>query len=516
MAVQPSAQQSASMSYRTILRSSSIMGVSSVLNVGFGVLRMKAAALLLGPAGVGLIGMYQNLIQTASTAASLGIGTAGTRQIAAMHGDGDMSAAELARRALFWGTLALTALGGAVFALFSDWIATHVLHDPGRATDMRWLALGVALTVAAGSQSALLIGLRRIGDLARIQIGSAAIATMVGISALSAWGQGGLLIMVLAAPLAAFVQGLWYTRRARSPALVAVPWTQITGQIRTLVHLGAAFMLSGLVTTLGQLAVRNIVQRDLGADALGQFHAAWSIGMLYLGFVLGAMATDYYPRLAATLGDPGAAIRLINEQTEVALLLCGPVLLALLGTAPWVIELLYSPAFAPAADILRWQLLGDVLKVMSWPLGFVLLAAGAGKTFIVAETLGVGVFVVVTALAAKPLGPSATGWAFLAMYLCYLPVVYALARARIGFRWYGTVRRQGLALFVVAIAVATLGLLDTSLAVVAGTASACAFGLYAMRRLVQRTDAGADGNPRRQACLRQGGQWISRTLGSKP
>jgi PST family polysaccharide transporter len=515
MSVQPAAPQSATASYRTILRSSSIMGVSSALNVVSGVLRMKVAALLLGPAGVGLIGMYQNLIQTAATAASLGIGTAGTRQIAAMHGDGDMSAAELARRALFWGTLALTALGGAVFALLSDWTATHVLHDPSRATDMRWLALGVALTVAAGSQSGLLIGLHRIGDLARIQIGSAAIATILGIAALSVWGQGGLLIMVLSAPVATFVQGLWFTRQARSPALVAVPWPQLTTQIRTLVRLGAAFMLSGLVTTLGQLAVRNIVQRDLGADALGQFQAAWSIGMLYLGFVLGAMATDYYPRLAATVGESGAAIRLINEQTEVALLLCGPVLLALLGMAPWVIELLYSPAFAPAADILRWQLLGDVLKVMSWPLGFVLLAAGAGKTFILAESLGVGVFVGVTVLAVKLLGPSATGWAFLAMYLCYLPVVYALARARIGFRWNRAVWRQGLVLFLIAIATAALGLLDTTLSAVAGTVSACAFGLYAVRRLAQRTEAGMDDRLGRKACLRESVQWISRTLGSK-
>lgn len=513
---QPSAPHSAPASYRTILRSSSIMGVSSVLHVVFGVLRMKVAALLLGPAGVGLIGMYQNLIQTASTAASLGIGTAGTRQIAAMHRDGDMSAVGLARRALFWGTLPLTALGGAVFALLSGWIATHVLHDPGRATDMRWLALGVALTVAAGSQSALLIGLRRISDLARIQIGSAAIGTMLGISALSVWGQGGLLIMVLAVPVATFVQGVWYTWQVRGPARVEVPCTQLTAQIRTLVRLGTAFMLSGLVTTFGQLAVRNIVQRDLGSDALGQFQAAWSIGMLYLGFVLGAMATDYYPRLAATMGEPEAAIRLINEQTEVALLLCGPVLLALLGMAPWVIELLYSSAFAPAADILRWQLLGDVLKVMSWPLGFVLLASGAGKTFIVTEALGVGVFVSVTALAAKLLGPSATGWAFLAMYLCYLPVVYALVRARIGFRWHVAVWRQGLVLFLIAMATAALGLLDTSLAAVAGTVSACAFGLYAVRRLAQRTDAGSDGSLRMQACLRQGGQWISRTLGSKP
>lgn len=513
----PPSGAAAPSSYRTILRSSSIMGTSSLLNVVFGMLKMKVAALLLGPAGVGLIGLYQNLLQTASTVASLGVGTAGTRQIAAaQYGQGDVAAVDLARRALFWGTLVLAVLGAGVFALLGDWIAMHVLREPDRAGQVRWLALGVALTVAAGSQSALLTGLRRIGDLARIQIGSAAIATALGVAALWVWGQDGLLAMVLVVPAATFAQGLWYTRRLPRHASEPASWPRLVAQLRVLVQLGVAFMLSGVVNTMGQLAVRSIVQRDLGADALGQFQAAWNIGMLYLGFVLGAMATDYYPRLAATMTEPEAATRLVNEQTEVALLLCAPALLALLGTAPWVIHLLYSPEFAIAADILRWQLLGDVLKVMSWPLGFVLLALGAGKTFVVAEALGIGVFVAVTALGAKSLGPMATGWGFLAMYLCYLPFVYALAHARIGFHWQRAVWRQGLILFVVAGAVSALSRIDTALAAIAGLTSAGVFGLYALLRLAQRMgwDAGAGQGAR--ARLQRCQTSILRTLGRKP
>lgn len=472
------------------------MGVASVLNVILGIARMKAAAVLLGPAGVGLFGMYQNLLQTGATVASLGLDTAGTRQIATEHGRGDAGGVALARRALLLGTLTLAVLGGGLFAVLSGWIATHVLGDAGRAADIRWLALGVALAVAAVAQTALLTGLRRIGDLARIQIGSAAVATALGVATLWVWGEGGVLLMVLAVPAATLAQGLWYTRRLRRHLPAPVAWPQIGARLRPLVRLGAAFVLSGAVNMLGQLAVRGIVQRSLGADALGHFQAAWDIGTVYLGFVAGAMATDYYPRLAATMGDARAATRLVNEQTEVALLLSGPALLALLGTAPWVIHLLYSPEFAPAADILRWQLLGDVLKVMSWPLGFVLLAAGAGKTFVVAETLGIGVFVAATALGIKPLGVIATGWGFLIMYVCYLPFVYAMARAQMGFHWHRAVWRQALALFLAAAVVSALGHLSGALSAVVGIASAIVFGVHALSRLTSKTtqDAGTDTN----------------------
>jgi len=161
--------------------------------------------------------------------------------------------------------------------------------------------------------------------------------------------------------------------------------------------------------------------------------------MTYIGFVLMAMGTDYYPRLTAAMHDHAAVNRMVNEQTEVALLLAGPVFLAMMGLAPWVIELLYSRSFHPAADVLRWMVLGDVLKVVSWPLGFIILAAGDGRTFMLTESLAVGVFVLLTWLGLPMLGVAATGVAFVGMYVVHLPMVYWLARRRTGFRWAGPV-----------------------------------------------------------------------------
>src|ERR1019366_2843077 len=111
-----------------------------------------------------------------------------------------------------------------------------------------------------------------------------------------------------------------------------------------------------------------------------------TISMQYVTFVLTAMGTDYYPRLTGVIHDHEAAGRLVNEQAEIATLLSAPVFIAMMATAPWVIHLLYAASFTPAIEILRWQVLGDVFKVASWPLGFLILAAGDGKTFFLTET----------------------------------------------------------------------------------------------------------------------------------
>ena len=73
-----------------------------------------------------------------------------------------------------------------------------------------------------------------------------------------------------------------------------------------------------------------MIQQKLSAESLGYFQAAWAISMTYIGFVLSAMGTDYYPRLTQTIHDRIKVNRLVNEQTEVAILLAGPVLTIIL------------------------------------------------------------------------------------------------------------------------------------------------------------------------------------------
>lgn len=136
-------------SYRTILRSPSIIGGAQVINIAVSLVKMEAVAVLLGPAGVGLVGLYMNSVQTASTVSALGFGNVGTRQIASAQAEGGDMAVGRTRRALFWGTMGLALFGAAVFWVLSGWIARFVLDDPSRANEVAWLSLAAALTVEA-------------------------------------------------------------------------------------------------------------------------------------------------------------------------------------------------------------------------------------------------------------------------------------------------------------------------------------------------------------------------------
>lgn len=422
-------------SYRRIVKSTSIVGGASVVNIVVGLVRSKALAVMLGPAGVGLTSLFTGLLGTASTVAAMGLGAVGTRQIAEAYGKADTHTVEVARRALFCATLALSVAGGAMVWLLRSSIAAHALGSASYAGSVGWLAVGVALSVASASQGALIQGMRRIGDIARLNVLSAAISAVLGVAFLWRWGSAGILPFVLALPLATFVMGRFYVSRLPKAGAGPVSWAEMTREWKILFRLGVAMVAAGVVGQLAQLWIRVDLANVLGAQSLGQYQAAWTVSQQYVAFVLTAMGMDYYPRLTGVIHDRQAACRLVNQQTEIAILLSAPVLIATISMAPLAIHLLYAQSFTPAVEILRWQVLGDVLKVASWPLGFLILAQGDGSMFFLCEA---GFWMIVSALIlglAPTLGLRIGGVAYLVSYAIYLPLVYFLARRRFGFRW---------------------------------------------------------------------------------
>jgi PST family polysaccharide transporter len=467
--------------HRQILRATSIIGGSSLVNVAVGLLRNKVAALILGPAGIGLVGLFHNLMQTGAALAAFGIGNVGTRQLAEAADDAQAQA--VARRALASAAIALALIGGLLMFLARRPIAELVLGRADWAVNVGWLAVGLALLVGTVAQNGLLTGLRRLGDLARVSVASGIVGTVAGIAVLLVWREQGLLAFVLVSPLATFAVGAYFVRRLPAARVPRPRLGELVPQWRTLARLGLAFTVGSLVGTAGQLAVRSLVGRQLGAESLGQFQAAWTISMNYIGFILTTMAADYYPRLTAAMRDPAEAVRTVNHQAEVALLLAGPVLVGTVAVAPWIVQLLYSPEFVPAAALLRWQIVGDLIKIASWPLGFTLLAAGRGRAFMLTEALGAAVLVGVTAVLLPRAGLLAPGMAYVATYLVYLAVVFALARRLIGYTPSVAAVQAMLAVGLALLGTLAVTAVDPATGSAVGLAAAAALAWFAAVRL---------------------------------
>ena len=461
------------------------MGSASLINIVMGIIKIKVLAVLLGPAGVGLMGLYQSIMGTASTFAGCGLDTSGVRQIAVSQGDQKVLA--LVRRALLWGNILLGGLGMALLWLARELIAELVFHDTAHATEVGWLGLGVLLSLLAASQMAMLQGLRRIGDVARVNVLGSLVGSIVGVFIVWWLGHDGVHWFVISAPVASVIFSSWYA--SRLPKIQAEQdWAALRQQWQSMLSLGIPLMAAALLTLVTQLIARSWVMRDLGLDASGYFQAAWAISMTYIGFVLGAMATDYLPRLTEVIHDHERAKQLVNEQTEMALLMAAPVLLAMLTLAPWLIELLYARSFAPAAEILRWQVMGDIFKVIGWPMGFIVLAQGRADVFIATQLNWNAIYLLCLWFGMAEMGLLVVGVGFFIAYVLQVGLVRLVAGRLIGF----TAQIGNLAVFT-SLLVASSAILITSYygllfsLLIGGLLTLCFCG-YSLWRLNQLLD----------------------------
>ncbi len=464
---------------RGLIRSMAVIGSAQAANILISILRMKVLAILLGPTGIGLLSIYSSLQGMVSNAAGLGMGSSGVRQIASVKGEEQ----ELSRvrRVLLAAHLVQGALAMLVLWLLRAPVSEWLFGNRDYATEVGLVGLAIWLGLLGTAQTALLQGMRRVGDLGRVTVFSALVGTIAGLVAVWLYGEAGLIWFVVVQPLATIVIAMRYTSRLPRPTAARPNAAQIWDVWKPMARLGAAFMLGGLATTATLLLVRGHISQELGLEAAGQFAAAWGITMTYVGFLLGAMAADYYPRLTEVIGDPTAATRLMNDQAQLGLAIGGPVLLLLIGLAPWVVRLLYSAQFAPAAELLQWQTVGNVFKLASWPLAFSIVAAARSRTFFLMELSFNIVFLAMIWFLLPVLGLIVTAIAFLVGYGVYFATVAILAHTLQGFRW----QPLSLALLALhlalALALLALARIAPQTAAIASVCLAAATGLFGLR-----------------------------------
>jgi enterobacterial common antigen flippase len=369
-----------STSHRDILRSTTIIGGSQVLNVLLSIIRTKVLAILLGPGGFGLMGMYQSIAGMVGSVTNLGIGSSGVRQIAEAAGSSDTARIARTVTTLRRVSLLTGLAGAALLTVLAFPVSRLTFGNSGHGVDLILVSLTLLFASVAAGQAALIQGLRRIGDLARLSVLGGLSGTVFAIPFVYLWGRAGIAPSMLAVSVTGLAASWWYARRIRADTS-SLRWMEILGEAKPLVRLGLVFMASGLMMTGTQYALRLLITRKLGLNALGLFQASATLSNLYVGVILGAMGADFYPRLTAAAQDTEAYPRLVNEQAEVGLLMAAPGILATMVLAPLVIKIFYSGQFDGASAILEWQVLGLLLRVVCWPVGFVLLAKGDGRAF---------------------------------------------------------------------------------------------------------------------------------------
>jgi len=419
------------MLFARILRSSALMGGAQTVTLGMAFLRSKLIAVLIGPAGIGLMGVFNAFNANVSTVVGWGIGTSAVRTVAgAPECD---KARKVAAVRTFGRRLAWAGFLGVLILVLPVGYLTFKSQE--YALELLIAGLAVPCIVATGMWSALLQAGGHIGSIAKTQMTSSVVGLLLGLPFIYFFGSLGIALSILLAALAtAYVT--WRAATKLSPATQS----EVTSpDLRELLHLGVALQLGAVLGAVSTYLVRVLILRSHGADLAagladaGYYQAAFAVTGSLPGVIFSATSSDFYPRVAAAKDEDEA--RLITEkQIQASLLLATPILVGLLTMGPVAIRFLYAKGFEPAVPLLDWFVWAIFCFLMGWPLGFWLTARGSKRSVAVFQSLSYFLMVALGLLLIPVYGVTGASAGYLGCGIIYTGILLVFTR-RLSGRW---------------------------------------------------------------------------------
>lgn len=422
-------------SYTQILKSTGIFGGSQIFTILIGVIRNKILAVLLGTAGVGLISVYQSTLDLVKSISSLGIETTGVREIAAVCDDsGERDELRYIISIIDRWALIFALLGASICLLFCYPISMWVFGNSSHSLQFALLSVCMFFTILAAGQAVVLQGLRKISYMVKSSIVWNVCGLVLSLPLYYFYRLDGIVPVFIVVSIAMYLSAYFYRRKIEIQPVV-ISFDQFKRKGISVLRIGLFIVLASILTTLSFFLVRTFLTKNTGLEAVGLFQAAWTITNVYLMLILKSMGSDFYPRLCTIINDNTKTRLLINEQTYIVLVIAVPMIVLLLLCSKIVLSLLYSPEFEGASTILDWQILGTFFKVLSWPLGFILLAKGKGLIYFLSEALFLMVYLGAIYCLYPVCGFESVGISYLIAYFLYLPVVFLLGCKLSKFQW---------------------------------------------------------------------------------
>jgi antigen flippase len=405
------------------------LGGSSAVAIAAATVLNKVQAVVLGPDGVARFSVLQTLITLALIPASFGTAQALTR-LGAADADRGGPAFLAARRA----AAAIRLVAGTVciglLALLAGPICSKLLGGLVEPWEL-WLALAaIAASLVATHELSLLGAAQKVAALARFTLLDAIGGTVAAVAVLLVLGRQGVAPALL---VGALVAALLSRRAVRAnvpaPSASSSPTPR---RILPLLRIGGPFTLAMTVGAAVNASIPILALHLLSPRAVGYYQVSATVATGYLSFLVAAMAQDYFPRLSAA---PAAEVsRIIDHQQRLVLVLAMPLVLATVATAPLILHLGFSDAFAGASSILRWQVLSDALRFSAWALSFAVLARLPIRWFVATEATGGAILLLTTVAAVHLWGTAGLGIAWMCTYAVYHVVVAIVVNHRLGHR----------------------------------------------------------------------------------
>lgn len=447
-------------SYRSIFKATSLFGGVQVYQILIQIIKSKFVAVLLGPAGVGIMGLYQSGLQLVQQISSMGLAQSAVRDVSEANGTNDVQRiAQIITvvRKLVWVT---GFLGLFIVALCSPLLSKASFGNYDYTIPFIILSITLLIDQLSAGQKVVLQGMRRLKDLAKCTSFGVTFGLITSVPLYYWLGIDGIVPTLILNSVCSLILSFFYSRKIKIDKVQVTP-KQTLEQGKQMLVMGVSMSLSGIFATMVAYVLRSFIQGNGGVEEVGLFQAGFVIMTTYVGMVMNAIGTDYYPRLAAINKDNIKCREAVSQQGEIGAMILGPMLTFCLVFMPFVLQVLYSDSFLAANEYVTWACLGMMLRFGAWVVSYLFVAKAESKLFIKVELSANVYYLIFSLLGYKYLGLTGLGLAFALEYVIYFLQCYLIARKRYDFRFsHSFIKCYGVQLLLVVACLTIVMLFD--------------------------------------------------------
>lgn len=383
----------------------------------------KVIAIYIGPEGTSISEQFRNFLQTAQGFSTMGISEGVTRYSAKYQNNQKKLSSFLASA---YKIVLITSIVVSLLIIgFSSYINRQLFGD--RDFSLLIVLSGIMIPVFSINiiLTAILNGFQKYKKITYINITSNIFSALIALYLVYHFHIYGALLLVLISQIISFIATLFFVKSDMIEVLKFSLGLSKNIHYKRLYAYVIMALVTAVIIPLFNILIRNQIFEfypdDQGIHA-GYWDGVKKISGLFLSFITPIFSLYYYPQLAKIHTNIEFRLELKKFYKQIfPFFVIG--MLLLYSLRHWATIIFFSRAYTPMEDLFFWQFAGDLLRIISLTIAFLMLARAHVRAYVLTEILFWVLFYILTAVLLPKYDLEGVVMAYFYTYVIYLLVM---------------------------------------------------------------------------------------------
>lgn len=410
----------------TLIKTSVLTAISTIIKVISGFVINKVIALYVGPSGLAVVGQLQNFMSIITTFSNGAITNGIVKYVA------EYQTIEQKQK-IFSSSIIISLVCSLIISIvlfgFSEYLSELILKDVQYSSVFVVFGLTVFLFALNTVFMSILNGQKEIKKYVLVNITSSIFSLFFTSLLIIELGLIGALYALVVNQSVIFFVTLAFTVKSNWFKLKYFRQGVDKESFVKLSKYSLMAITSALTVPISHLIMRNYIGKNLSWDEAGYWQGIWYISAMYLMIVTTSLSVYYLPKLSE-IRDSNELKKEILSGYKIIMPIVMTMALVIFLLKEYLIIIAFTEKFMPMMELFAWQLIGDVIKIASWLLAYLMLAKAMTKYFIFTEIIFSALFVGLSMGFIKFFGLIGITYAYSINYFFYFIVMIFIFRKR--------------------------------------------------------------------------------------